>query len=139
MKLSLFIFLILHVLTCALCAFLTGLRILKSTYIDVFILFFNPVFGLASLLIHSRSCRNEQRQAKELELAQAQIVDRKATERVQNTIRAGQARPDESGASSQASTVTTVDWKHATPEQLKAQAKRIRLAAAQGRKLRPGE
>lgn len=76
---------------------------------------------------------------KELELAQAQIVDRKATERVQNTIRAGQARPDESGASSQASTVTTVDWKHATPEQLKAQAKRIRLAAAQGRKLRPGE
>ena len=76
---------------------------------------------------------------KELELAQAQIVDRKATERVQNTIRAGQARPDESGASSQASTVTTVDWKHATPEQLKAQAKRIRLAAAQGRKLKPGE
>ena len=76
---------------------------------------------------------------RELELAQAQIVDRKATERVQNTIRAGQARPDETGASSQASTVTTVDWKHATPEQLKAQAKRIRLAAAQGRKLRPGE
>ena len=76
---------------------------------------------------------------RELELAQAQIVDKKATERVQNTIRAGQARPDESGASSQASTVTTVDWKHATPEQLKAQAKRIRLAAAQGRKLRPGE
>ena len=75
----------------------------------------------------------------ELELAQAQIVDQKATERVQNTIRAGQARPDESGASSQASTVTTVDWKHATPEQLKEQAKRIRLAAAQGRKLRPGE
>ena len=76
---------------------------------------------------------------RELELAQAQIVDRKATERVQNTIRAGAARPDESGASSQASTVTTVDWKHATPEQLRAQAKRIRLAAAQGRKLRPGE
>lgn len=76
---------------------------------------------------------------RELELAQAQIVDKKATERVQNTIRAGQARPDESGASSQGSTVTTVDWRHATPEQLKAQAKRIRLAAAQGRKLRPGE
>lgn len=76
---------------------------------------------------------------RELELAQAQIVDQKATERVQNSIRAGRARPDESGASSQASTVTTVDWKHATPEQLKEQAKRIRLAAAQGRKLRPGE
>lgn len=76
---------------------------------------------------------------KELELAQAQIVDKKATERVQNTIRAGAARPDESGASSQASSVTAVDWKHATTQQIQAQAKRIRLAAAQGRKLRPGE
>lgn len=76
---------------------------------------------------------------KELELAKAQIVDKKATERVQNTIRAGAARPDESGASSQASSVTTIDWKHATKEQIQAQARRIRLAAAQGRKLRPGE
>lgn len=76
---------------------------------------------------------------KELELAQAQIVERKATERVQNTIRAGAARPDESGSASQASSVTTIDWKHASREQLQAQAKRIRLAAAQGRKLRPGE
>lgn len=76
---------------------------------------------------------------KELELAQAQIVERKATERVQNTIRAGAARPDESGSASQAPSVTTIDWKHASREQLQAQAKRIRLAAAQGRKLRPGE
>ena len=76
---------------------------------------------------------------KELELAQAQIVDQKAAERVQNTIRAGAARPDESGASAQASSVTQVDWKHATPKQIQEQAKRIRLAAAQGRKLRPGE
>ena len=76
---------------------------------------------------------------KELELAQAQAVDKKATERVMNTIRAGSARPDESGASAQASTVTQVDWKHATPKQIQDQIKRIRLAAAQGRKLRPGE
>lgn len=76
---------------------------------------------------------------KELELAQAQIVERKATERVQNTIRAGAARPDESGSASQAPSVTTIDWKHASREQLQAQAKRIRMAAAQGRKLRPGE
>lgn len=76
---------------------------------------------------------------KELELAQAQAVDRKATQRVMNTIRAGQARPDESGASSQAPSVTQVDWKHATPKQIQEQARRIRLAAAQGRKLRPGE
>ena len=76
---------------------------------------------------------------RELELAQAQIVDRKASERVQNTIRAGAARPDESGASSQASSVTTRNWKNATPEQIRAQAQKIRLAAAQGRRLRPGE
>lgn len=76
---------------------------------------------------------------KELELAQAQIVERKATERVQNTIRAGAARPDESGSASQAPSVTTIDWKHASREQLQAHAKKIRLAAAQGRKLRPGE
>ncbi len=76
---------------------------------------------------------------RELELAQAQIVEKKATERVQNTIRAGAARPTESGASSQAPSVTSRDWKHATPEQLQAQARAIRLAAAQGRKLRPGE
>lgn len=76
---------------------------------------------------------------KELELAQAQIVERKATERVQNTIRAGASRPDESGSASQAPSVTTIDWKHASREQLQAQARRIRLAAAQGRKLRPGE
>lgn len=76
---------------------------------------------------------------KELELAQAQIVDKKAIERVQNTIRAGAARPDESGASSQAPSVSAVDWKHATPEQIQAQAKKIRLAAAHGRKLKPGE
>lgn len=76
---------------------------------------------------------------KELELAQAQIVDQKAAERVQNTIRAGAARPDESGASSQASSVTKVDWRKATPQQLQEQARRIRMASAQGRKLRPGE
>ena len=76
---------------------------------------------------------------KELELAQAQAVDRKATQRVMDTIRAGQARPDESGASAQAPSVTQVDWKHATPKQIQEQARRIRLAAAQGRKLRPGE
>lgn len=76
---------------------------------------------------------------KELELAQAQIVDQKAAERIQNTIRAGAARPDESGASSQAPSVTQMDWRKASPEQIRAQAQRIRLAAAQGRKLRPGE
>ena len=74
----------------------------------------------------------------ELEQAQARVVEQKATERVQNTIRAGAARPTENGASSQAPTVTSVDWKNATPEQRRAQARAIRLAAAKGEKLYPG-
>lgn len=75
MNIFLLVFLILHLLVCLLCGLLTRLRILKSTYIDVFILFFVPVFGLFSLLIRSRSCRNAQRQAKELELAHLRIDD----------------------------------------------------------------
>lgn len=74
----------------------------------------------------------------ELEQAQARVVEQKATERVQNTIRAGAARPTENGASSQAPTVTSVDWKNATPEQRRAQARAIRLAAAKGEKIYPG-
>lgn len=76
MNIFLLVCLIIHILVCLLCVLLTRLRILKSTYIDVFILFFIPVFGLVSLLIHSRSCRNAQRQAKELELARLRIDDK---------------------------------------------------------------
>ncbi len=76
---------------------------------------------------------------KELEVAQAQVVAKQTQAQVQNAIRAGASRPDESGASSQAPSVTTVDWKHATPEQIREQGRRIRAAAAQGRYLRPGE
>lgn len=76
---------------------------------------------------------------KELEIAQAQVVAQQTTRQVQNQIRAGSVRPDESGSSTQAPSVSTMDWKHATKEQIQAQAKRIRSAAAQGRHLRPGE
>lgn len=76
MNILLLAFLTIHILTCLLCALFTRLRILKSTYIDVFILFFNPVFGLISLLIHAQSCENAERQAKELELAHLRIDDK---------------------------------------------------------------
>lgn len=76
MNVLLLVFLIIHIFACLLCGLLTRLRVLKSTYIDVFILFFIPVFGLSFLLIRSRSCRNAQRQAKELELGRLQIDDR---------------------------------------------------------------
>ena len=75
MTIVLLCFLILHILICILCAFLTWRDILKSTYIDVFILFFIPVFGLVALLIRSHIYRNEERQAKNLELGRLQIED----------------------------------------------------------------
>ena len=75
MTIVLLCFLILHILICILCASLTWRDILKSTYIDVFILFFVPVFGLVILLIRSRIYRNEERQAKKPELARLQIVE----------------------------------------------------------------
>ena len=75
MIIFLLFFLILHILICILCASLTWRDILKSTYIDVFILFFIPVFGLVTLLTRSRIYRTEERQAKNLELGRLQIED----------------------------------------------------------------
>ena len=75
MKIFLLCFLILHILICLLCAFLTWRDILKSTYIDFFILFFIPVFGLVTLLTRSRIYRTDERQAKNLELGRLQIED----------------------------------------------------------------
>lgn len=91
MNILFLVLLIIHILVCVLCILLTRLRILKSTYIDVFILFFIPVFGLVSLLIRSRSCRNAQRQAKGLELDRLEIDDK-----VQRSVAvAGNSETDE--------------------------------------------
>ena len=68
-------FIILHILACLLCLLLTKLRVLKSDGIDVFIMFFIPVFGLGNLLIHAWFRWDEERQAKELELARLKIDD----------------------------------------------------------------
>ena len=64
-----------HIFVCGICCLLTRLRILKSTYLDVFILLILPVFGLWSLLLHSRVTRDEQRRAKDLKLAELKITD----------------------------------------------------------------
>ena len=71
----LLILLIVHILCCLICALLTRLRILRNTYLDVFIQFLIPVFGLVMLLIRSSSCRRAERQARELELARLKIDD----------------------------------------------------------------
>lgn len=75
MDITLLVLVILHLLVCLLCALLTRLRLLRSTYIDVFILFFIPVFGLVNLLIRSWINWDAERQARELELARLKIED----------------------------------------------------------------
>ena len=75
MNIALIVLVILHLLVCLLCALLTRMKVLRSTYIDVFILFFIPVFGLVSLLIRSWISWDKERQARELELARLQIED----------------------------------------------------------------
>jgi len=76
---------------------------------------------------------------KELEKVQAQVVAQRTQQQVQNAIRSGSARPDESSGAVNASSVITRNWRNATKEELAEQAKRIRLAAARGEKLRPGQ
>lgn len=62
-----------------------------------------------------------------------------AAQQMANAIRAGAARPVENGASSQAASQTTFDYAHASKQQREALKRRIREAAAQGRKLYPGQ
>ncbi|MGN0779687.1 MAG: hypothetical protein ACI4MJ_11095 [Aristaeellaceae bacterium] len=75
MEAFVFMCVMLHLLVCLLCAVLIRCHLLRCPYMDVFILVFIPVFGLGSLLIHDRICRDEERKAKELELAQLTIDD----------------------------------------------------------------
>lgn len=71
----LLVLLAVHILVCTLCAVLTWLGILKSPGIDVFILLMIPVFGLGSLLIHSRNHRNIQPTTRKLGLDGLMITD----------------------------------------------------------------
>lgn len=63
---------------------------------------------------------------------------RLTAERLSQAIRSGSYRPDEAGASGQGASVTTFDYRQATPEQRMALKRRIREASAKGEKLYPG-
>ena len=77
--------------------------------------------------------------AEELAAQQAQIVAKKTTEQLSNTIQARGMRPQEHGASTQAASVTSFNYKNASREQRDALKREIRAAAAQGRKIYPGQ
>ena len=75
----------------------------------------------------------------EIQAASMQVTAQKTAEKISNAIQAGSRRPDESGTSSQAPSVSTFDYRTASREQREALKKRIRDAAARGEKLYPGQ
>lgn len=75
----------------------------------------------------------------EIDAAASQIIAQKTAEKISNAIQSGSRRPDESGASSQAPSVSTFDYRSASKEQRDALKQRIREAAARGEKLYPGQ
>ena len=75
----------------------------------------------------------------EIQTAAMQVTAQKTAEKISNAIQSGSRRPDESGASSQAPSVSTFDYRNASREQREALKKKIRDAAARGEKLYPGQ
>lgn len=75
----------------------------------------------------------------EIQTAAMQVTAQKTAEKISNAIQSGSRRPDESGTSSQAPSVSTFDYRNASRDQREALKKRIRDAAARGEKLYPGQ
>lgn len=75
----------------------------------------------------------------EIQTASMQVAAQKTAEKISNAIQSGSRRPDESGASSQAPSVSTFDYRNASKAQREALKQKIREAAARGEKLYPGQ
>ena len=74
----------------------------------------------------------------EIMSAGMQVTAQKTAQKISNSIQAGSRRPTEAGTTGQAPSVTTFDYRNASPEQRKAFKDHIRSEAAQGRKVYPG-
>ena len=74
----------------------------------------------------------------EIQTASMQVAAQKTAQKISNSIQAGSRRPQENGTSGQAPSVTTFDYRNASPEQRNALKAFIRSEAAQGRKVYPG-
>ena len=75
---------------------------------------------------------------REIMAAGMQVTAQKTAQQISNSIQAGSRRPNEAGTTGQAPSVTTFDYRNASPEQRKAFKDHIRSEAAQGRKVYPG-
>ena len=74
----------------------------------------------------------------EIMSAGMQVTAQKTAQKISNSIQAGSRRPSEAGTTGQAPSVTTFDYKNASPEQRAALKAHIRSEAAHGRKVYPG-
>ena len=75
----------------------------------------------------------------EIEAASSQVIAQKTAEKISNAIQSGSRRPDESGASSQAPSVSTFDYAKASREQREAFKADLRARMARGEKVYPGQ
>ena len=74
----------------------------------------------------------------EIMSAGMQVTAQKTAQKISNSIQAGSRRPSEAGTTGQAPSVTTFDYRNASPEQRAALKAHIRSEAAHGRKVYPG-
>ena len=74
----------------------------------------------------------------EIQTASMQVAAQKTAQKLSNSIQAGNRRPSENGTTGQAPSVTTFDYRNASPEQRAELKRQIRSAAARGEKLYPG-
>ena len=75
----------------------------------------------------------------EIDAATSQRIAQKSAEKISNAIQSGSRRPDESGASSQAPSVSTFDYAKASREQREAFKRDLRERMARGEKVYPGQ
>lgn len=75
----------------------------------------------------------------EIQTASMQITAQKTAEKISNAIASGSRRPDESGASSQAPSVSTFDYRKASQKQREDFKKTLREKWANGEKVYPGQ
>lgn len=75
----------------------------------------------------------------EIQAAAAQVTAQKVAEKLSNSIQSKAKRPTEAGTSAQAPTVSSFDYTKMSRQQREDLKRRIHEAAAQGRKLYPGQ
>ena len=74
----------------------------------------------------------------EIDAIASQVIAQKTAEKISNAIQSGSRRPNESGTSSQAPSVSTFDYAKASRDQREAFKKDLRARLARGEKVYPG-